>query len=95
MKTDILAQLVFATNGVGLRTFAKQLGWNDLMSLSRELQVLQAEGFVRFSGGRWKATPKGELSVKGAAHPPLLTGLDVGQFLPPRRSRRGERKTVR
>jgi AAA domain len=72
VKTDILAQLVFATNGVGLRTFAKQLGWNDLMSLSRELQVLQAEGFVRFSGGRWKATPKGKLSINGPAAQPSV-----------------------
>jgi hypothetical protein len=72
VKTDILAQLVFATKGVGLRTFAKRLGQNDLISLSRELQVLQADGFVRFSGGRWKATPKGELSVKGAAQPSVV-----------------------
>ncbi len=74
MKTDLVAQLVFTTNGVELRTFAKQLGWNDLMSLNRELQVLQAEGFARFSGGRWKATPKGKLSIKGPPAQPSVVG---------------------
>ena len=62
------------------------------MSLSRELQVLQAEGFVRFSGGRWKATPKGKLSIKGPAAQPSVVNKAGVRPAPRSEPRRKEEK---
>jgi very-short-patch-repair endonuclease len=69
VNSEILGRLVIEKNGVELRSLAKKLGWNNLVSLSRELQALQGEGCARFSGGRWQATAKGRRCVSSEAAP--------------------------
>ncbi|WP_156428627.1 AAA domain-containing protein [Magnetospirillum sp. XM-1] len=42
---------------------AKALGWDDLISLNRELLSLQSNGYTRISQNRWQVTPSGRQTV--------------------------------
>ena len=70
VKTEILTRLINARNGLDTRALAKKLGLDNVVLVSRELQSLQSDDFVRFSSGRWLVTLKGLQVVESAKSRP-------------------------
>lgn len=69
MRSDILQWLATSKNGLEIRALAKALGWDDLISLNRELLSLQSSGQARISQNRWQATPSGRQTAAANSKP--------------------------